>query len=204
MPVPRPPLVLSAAVAPVVVAASLAGSLVGSLGAAAPASAATTVDCAAGPVVLGGVDQQFTLVGACTDVTVTGTGHTVALESAANLFVQASSTTITASGALGKVDLSGSGLTLTAPQAGRVALGGSNGTLRVDRATTYVVQGAGASVEGTSARSLKLTGSSGRVAFRTLKVLRIKGAGNKAVVKAGRTKVSVSGASNVVRVNKRA
>jgi len=83
-------------------------------------------------------------------------------------------------------------------------LGGSNGTLRVDRAKTYVVQGSGTSVKGTSARSLKLTGSSGRIALRTLKVLRITGAGNKAVVEAGRTKVSVSGAGNVVRVNRRA
>jgi len=196
MPVPRLPLVLSLAVAPVVVAGSLA------LG--APASAATTVDCAAGPVVLGGVDQQFVLVGACGDVTVTGTGHTVTLESAATLVVQASSTSITASGALGRVDLTGSGLALSAPEAGRVALGGSNGTLRVDRAKTYVVQGSGTSVKGTSARSLRLTGSSGRIALRTLKVLRITGAGNKAVVEAGRTKVSVSGAGNVVRVNRRA
>ena len=49
-----------------------------------------------------------------------------------------------------------------------------------------------------------MRGANNSVKVATLPVLKVIGSNNKAVVTKGRTKVSVRGANNVVRVKKRA
>ena len=68
---------------------------------------------------------------------------------------------------------------------------------------TAKLRGAGLTLTASGGKSVTLIGSSGKLRLTTLEVLRIKGAGNKATVKKGTTKVSVTGAGNVVKVNRK-
>lgn len=118
-------------------AALVAATLV----AASPASAATTIDCSRGPVTVKGSDEAYRLVGACSKVTVRGSGLRVTLTSATAVTLHGSDTVITAAKP-GKVKLIGSGNKLTAGRGASLMIRGSGTVARFTKVPTVVVRGA--------------------------------------------------------------
>ena len=132
-------------------------------------------------------------------------GAAVAVDcSTGPVVLSGTSETYELTGACSEVVVKGSGLTVSLPSATKLTVKASSTRITVaEDLGTAKLRGAGLTLTASSGKSVTLIGSSGKLKLTTLEVLRIKGAGNKATVKKGTTKVSVTGAGNVVKVNRK-
>ena len=131
-------------------------------------------------------------------------------------------TEVTASGHVGDVEVAAGNRRVTAPSAddvtlsagtaaavfsgpvGRVELLEGNTSVRAEVADRVLVTTANASFKADRAAVVTVRGANDAVRLVRLPRLKVVGPNNLAVVKKGSTKVTVRGANNRIRVNKRA
>ncbi|QIG43404.1 DUF3060 domain-containing protein [Nocardioides anomalus] len=129
------------------------------------------------------------------EVTLDCAGGPVAITSSTESYVL--------TGACSTVRISASNVDVTLPGASRVEITGANVTVvSAGSLDVVTVREANNTVRAPRGGAATIKGANNTLRYDKLERLVIRGANNRATVRQGKTKVSVSGANNVVRVNR--